>query len=30
MFVKKCGKELYKFRVDLKIHVWEKMWQKSI
>ena len=30
MFEKKYGKNLYKFRVDLKIHVWKKMWQKSI
>ena len=30
MFEKTCGKNLYKFRVDLKIHVWKKMWQKSI
>ena len=24
MFGKKCDKNLYKFRVDLKIHVWER------
>ena len=24
MFGKKCGKDLYKFRLDLKIYVWKK------